>query len=254
MNTIEQEIQTSAKEFAELAASQNFDADTLDYTIVERYKDLLIRLEAIDGNYHELMDLHRMQKVIHSQRLIHHLGYTTAEETDANMYPEDLIRIFRIGSLYLRYGLALPPDVRKNYKLTNDYRIRTADGNTIRLIEQYIIVELDGKGNIWLTLSSITISPDSDNNAPLKYRLTNVTTGETLILAEAEKKLIPSPISERELEVLVLVAQGKSSKQIADTLYISTNTVNTHRQHIIEKLGVSNTTEAIQKMQQLGLW
>lgn len=254
MNTIEQELHEAAKEFAEIASLQNFDATSLDYSIIERYRNLLIQLESIDGNYHELMDLHRMQKAIYSQRLLHHLGYTTPEQADANVYPEDSLRMFRIGNLYLRYGLTLPPDVRKNYKLTNDYRIRTADGNTIRLTEQHIAVELDTNGNFWLSLSSITISPDSDNIAPLKYRLTNVTTGETLILADAEKKLIQSPISERELEVLVLVAQGKSSKQIANTLCISTNTVNTHRQRIIEKLGVSNTTEAIGAMQQRGLW
>lgn len=254
MNSSEQELQLAIKELADAAASQHFDPETLDYSIVDRYKSLLVGLEAIDGNYHELMDLHRMQKAIHSQRLLQHLGYATPEEADANVYREDALRMYSIGSLYLRYGLTLAPEVRKHYKLSTDYRIRTAHGTTIRLTEQHIAVELDSKGNIWLSLSSITISPDGDSTAPIKYRLTNVTTGETLILADAEKRLVPSPISERELKVLLLISQGKSSKQIADVLYISTNTVNTHRQRIIEKLSVANTTQAISKMQQMGLW
>jgi len=43
------------------------------------------------------------------------------------------------------------------------------------------------------------------------------------------------------------------SKQIADKLFISVNTVNTHRQRIIEKLNVSNTAEAVQHAGRLGL-
>jgi DNA-binding CsgD family transcriptional regulator len=43
------------------------------------------------------------------------------------------------------------------------------------------------------------------------------------------------------------------SKQIADKLFLSVNTVNTHRQRIIEKLNVSNTAEAVQYAGRLGL-
>ncbi|MBL7998205.1 MAG: helix-turn-helix transcriptional regulator [Candidatus Kapabacteria bacterium] len=68
-----------------------------------------------------------------------------------------------------------------------------------------------------------------------------------LLLSPKNDTLIQSPISDREAEVLELIAQGKSSKQIAGMLFISTNTVNTHRQRIIEKLGVSNTAQAVDK-------
>ena len=54
-------------------------------------------------------------------------------------------------------------------------------------------------------------------------------------------------ISHRENEVLNLLAEGFSSKQIADQLFISTQTVLSHRKHLIEKFSVKNTAQLINK-------
>ncbi len=54
-------------------------------------------------------------------------------------------------------------------------------------------------------------------------------------------------ISQRENEVLVLLAEGLSSKQIASQLFISTQTVLTHRKHLLEKFNVRNTAQLINK-------
>ncbi|HZJ20278.1 MAG TPA: LuxR C-terminal-related transcriptional regulator [Pricia sp.] len=54
-------------------------------------------------------------------------------------------------------------------------------------------------------------------------------------------------ISRRENEVLNLLAQGFSSKQIADQLFISTQTVLSHRKHLIEKFSARNTAQLINK-------
>jgi hypothetical protein len=51
-------------------------------------------------------------------------------------------------------------------------------------------------------------------------------------------------LSAREKEILKMIQQGKRSKEIAELLFISINTVNRHRQNILEKMRVSNTTEA----------
>lgn len=53
-----------------------------------------------------------------------------------------------------------------------------------------------------------------------------------------------NPLSEREREILRLVSQGKSNKQIALDLFISVNTVKVHVSNIYEKIGVSSRTEA----------
>ncbi len=58
-------------------------------------------------------------------------------------------------------------------------------------------------------------------------------------------------ISKRENEVLILLADGYSSKQIANQLYISTHTVVSHRKNLIEKFGVKNTPQLINKATRL---
>ncbi len=59
-------------------------------------------------------------------------------------------------------------------------------------------------------------------------------------------------LSERELEILTLVAAGKSNHAIAEQLLISDNTVKYHLKNILHKLGVSNRTEAVTLAMQMG--
>ena len=54
-------------------------------------------------------------------------------------------------------------------------------------------------------------------------------------------------ISKREKEVLLLIAEGFSSKQIADELYISNHTAISHRKNLIEKFKVKNTAQLIRE-------
>lgn len=51
----------------------------------------------------------------------------------------------------------------------------------------------------------------------------------------------PVLLSERENEIITLIAEGLTNSQIADQLFLSTHTVNTHRKNIMSKLGVKNT-------------
>lgn len=52
-------------------------------------------------------------------------------------------------------------------------------------------------------------------------------------------------LTSREREVFLLLAEGKSPSEVANSLFVSPKTVHTHRQHIMEKLGLRTTTELI---------
>jgi DNA-binding NarL/FixJ family response regulator len=60
-----------------------------------------------------------------------------------------------------------------------------------------------------------------------------------------EKTLKLSDLTKREVEVLELIASGKSNKEVASTLFISVKTVDTHKTHILDKLGLKNTAELV---------
>lgn len=59
---------------------------------------------------------------------------------------------------------------------------------------------------------------------------------------EADNK---TDLSEREVEVLKLYAEGKSTREISERLFISVKTVGTHKQHIFEKLGIKSNADMI---------
>ncbi len=60
-------------------------------------------------------------------------------------------------------------------------------------------------------------------------------------------------LTKREIEVLTLVVQGKSSKEVADMLFVSKRTVDFHLANIYDKLHVSNRVQAFRRATRLGL-
>jgi DNA-binding NarL/FixJ family response regulator len=71
--------------------------------------------------------------------------------------------------------------------------------------------------------------------------------GARLIAAESEerKRAESDPLSEREREVLRLLALGHTNQEIASMLYISVRTAETHRAHIMQKLGLGTRAELV---------
>ena len=64
-----------------------------------------------------------------------------------------------------------------------------------------------------------------------------------LRLLAAEDEADNCPLSDRELDVLKLLVKGCNAKQIAEQLNISKNTVDTHRRHVLDKLGCNSMAE-----------
>ena len=85
----------------------------------------------------------------------------------------------------------------------------------------------------------------------------DVLAGKTYLAPAAAAKLAEGmarvQVTPRELSALRLMADGKSNKEIANTLAISERTVKTHLGHLFEKLGVTSRTEAIKVASRRGL-
>jgi len=68
-----------------------------------------------------------------------------------------------------------------------------------------------------------------------------------------ETRLKDLGITKRELEILELIAQGMSNREIAEKLFVSENTVKTHSSRLFDKLSAKRRTQAVQIGKELGL-
>ena len=68
-----------------------------------------------------------------------------------------------------------------------------------------------------------------------------------------EERLKNLGITKRELEILELIAQGLSNREIAEKLFVSENTVKTHSSRLFDKLSARRRTQAVQIAKEMGL-
>ena len=73
------------------------------------------------------------------------------------------------------------------------------------------------------------------------------------LMGATRSEVLPEPLSEREIELLRLVASGASNKEIGESLFITEGTVKNHITHILGKLSVRDRTQAALKAKELGL-
>src|SRR4029434_3520926 len=86
-------------------------------------------------------------------------------------------------------------------------------------------------------------------------RYVNPALGAQLVAAEMEnlRRAEEDPLSDREREVLRLLALGHTNQEIAKELYISVRTAETHRAHIMQKLRLSSRAELVRYALEQGL-
>ena len=93
------------------------------------------------------------------------------------------------------------------------------------------------------------IKQDSD----LKGLTNPISTPATTATTSSPENFPNSDLTQREMDVLRLIAQGKSNKEISSELYLALNTVKRHAYNIYNKLGVNRRTQAVSRARSLGL-
>jgi len=228
--------------------------------ILEKHKNMLSKLAQVSNSGITLFDMHIHQHVFTSYNFSELLGYDVNmielsgnEYFDSHIHPDDL-KVLEDRGIAV-YKIIDQKIVNINEcKFVNEYRVRNKMGEYVRIIEQHQIIEHDDNDNLWLSLSVIDISPDQSDFEGVKSQIINYRTGEFLSVEKLVEGKSGNPLSPREVEILKMVSDGLPSKEIAEQLFISIHTVNTHRQRILEKLNVSNSLEAVKYASQLGLF
>jgi DNA-binding CsgD family transcriptional regulator/PAS domain-containing protein len=164
------------------------------------------------------------------------------------VHPEDLHNSWKLLKCIWDYILAIPSERQAQYKFNYDYRIVKPDGKEVRILAQSSVMQSDSKGNITHVLG---VYSDISHWKKSGQQTASVvsTAHDTCSFFSIENNESINPqgcLSRRELEIVKLMAEGYSSKLIAEKLFISFHTVNTHRQKIIEKTNTRNTGALVQ--------
>ncbi len=245
-------------EYQRTLQAQRFRAGDLDLGRLDYHLPLLERLDAVEDSSVALYDLYQRKYVFLTSSFKFLLGYDRGEALGQGpeyfyrrMPEEDLETVLDTVTRTLRFLYGLPAQERKDYKLGFDFRIRRADGRLIRLLQQVVALELDARGNIWLVLAVNDLLPGDSTAEASRRSLRHLRSGRSCLFIADEPER--PELSRREIEVLGLVAVGLASREIADRLYISTATVNNHRQRILAKTGARNSSEAVRYATRLGI-
>lgn len=243
----------------QLYGSQYFDEKRLDYSIVEQHKKMLNYLSDIGNTASFIFDLYKQQYIYASQNFNEMLGIDLQilvsdegmKTIDKLIHPDDNHQFEQMQLDLYSFLFSLPASHKMDYKHIYSFRIINSNKECIRFVSQQQVLELDATGNIWLVVGIIDLAPDQNSDQGFECSILNYKTG---------KKLSPSDfidgtitLTKREKEILLLVKHGLLSKEISDKLSISINTVNIHRQNILQKTHTGNSIEAIRFAEKMGL-
>ena len=232
------------KKVINILPTSSIEFDEIDYSILEKRKNDWIKLSEVTHSIVLVFDCYTNKFVfvsdnipklygLDSRRLFIH-GHQPVIEV---IHPDDI-----------DYGLLVR---KKIYSILRSFSNEEKRGEYIRIIEQEQVLELDKSGNIWLMLSVIDVDASHESEI-IKSHLYNFKTGEQIFIDLSDT--LDEPLTNRELEVLRFMKKGLLSKEIAEALKVSINTVNSHRQNILQKLKANNSIEAVNFAQRLGLF
>lgn len=234
--------------YSELMNSLEFDEHLLDYNILESHIKTIAELSKISNNSITIYDNFKQKHVYVSAN--HRELFGCNEYDDIQIHSEDLEAVMRNGIACMRHFFVGNKNAA-NHKLIREYRI-SIKGVFRRVTEQIQLLETDCNGNIWLTISMMDISPNQSPPFRVDSKLINFKTGDFISPIDTFLNS-KSILTERETTILKLIHEGLLSKEISEKLYISVHTVNTHRQHILEKFKVDTSMEAVKYATALGL-
>lgn len=253
-----EELIESIQEHSNYLGNIIMQDEDVDYERVQKHISLFENLDALGMSIVAILDYHKNDYFYISKKLNPLLGFNIPlSETKphewfrARVHPEDFV-VNVAGIKAREYIEDQAESERKNFKLVHDLRMLNDENKWIRLIIQDSILEFDKKGKVWLVMKVLDLAPNQDIEAPGRSVLQNIVTNEIIFTIEGEKRN-NHHITRREKEVLHLLSKGLASKQIAEELFISINTVNNHRKNILKKLKVNNASEAIQQSMRLKL-
>lgn len=229
------------------AISNNFQSEG-SYSIVNHLSELL----ALGPYYHYVINIvdYSLSQVSESTQSIHGLTNqpTTIKDIINQIHPDDLDFVVKAEEATLIKMREIGFEHQLFLKTSYCFRMRVADGSYHLFHHQAIHLSKDSMGRL---ATALNIHMDIQHLTTVNNKIVLVTgIGHRddffqIDLAQRDKRLYIPELTKREMEVLTLLAQGLSSREIADRLYIASETVRIHRKSLLRKTRTKNKSSLI---------
>jgi len=166
----------------------------------------------------------------------------------SKMHPDDLDVWLKALDELVNFTLKeVAVEDRSKMNYTWNYRLQNGQGDYVNIVQNTTPLEFDNANKPIIGLAHYTVlSPNIKMQICASAKLLNDRNEyETVFFNNFSQKLLSDGISNRERDVIRLLVLNHSSKEIAERLSISSNTVDTHRRNILKKLKISSTGELI---------
>ncbi|MDU1891447.1 MAG: helix-turn-helix transcriptional regulator [Dysgonomonas sp.] len=230
---------------------QPFDKQSEEDSLLKECQQIAYNYSKIENSIAVLSDLKLNKSYIYNGGFAEQIGLPGKEnikeinsiweeEIFNKIHPDDLIEKHLLELQFFHLLKTFPVESRSDYHIYSKMRMRDKSGEYVAIQHRMFYVANCASGNFWLSLCLYNYAYNNSLETFDKV-IINSATGEII---RQDKQQCNNILSVREKEVLLLIEKGMMSKEIADRLSISKNTVDRHRQNILEKLRVKNSIEA----------
>lgn len=178
----------------------------------------------------------------HSAKDVQDMGY----EFYIKYVPQnDLELLLKINQLGFDFYDKVPKEEVKEYLISYDFHLKNKENKEILINHKMTPLFLNSDGKLWKALCLVSLS-SSNSSGNIKI----FKSGNQKILEYNEVDCVwnsvkPIILNEREKEILLPSIRAFSVDEMAEELFLSSNTIKFHRKSLFEKLNVSNISEAI---------
>ncbi|MGB3342811.1 MAG: helix-turn-helix transcriptional regulator [Aequorivita sp.] len=157
----------------------------------------------------------------------------------------DLDLLLKINTIGFDFYEKIPFEEKKNYTISYDFHIKNQEGKTILINHKLTPMFLTNCGKIWKAICIVSLSAEKKAGNIKIYKKGYNKIHRYNLDGDFWKTAEKIKLSVREKEVLQLSTRGYTINEIAETIFVSPDTVKFHRRKLFEKLEITNISEAI---------
>lgn len=219
-------------------------------------QDLIAGSPIIEGgpSFFWLLNYFKREPAFVSSTVKELLGYHSAFLNNGGMSnllrlipAEDRRLLQKVYADIFSFYQRVPLEEKGLYRYDFNYRLQRADFRLISVMQQTLFLQTSPTGFPLIELSVVTDFSTYKSNAVVQLQIFKLQDGSYKSIAFNQYDESLDKLTEREKEVLGLISQGLTDKEIADQIGISLHTVKTHRKNVLTKTSSRNTAEAVNK-------